>query len=58
MATSSIYTFVHPKDKKCIRKLVNALEHSQKCKVEEVQMTRSVSEFTAEQIKEIFGDNK
>lgn len=58
MATSSIYTSVHPKDKKSIHKLVNALEHSQACKTEEVQMSRSVSEFTADQIKEIFGESK
>lgn len=57
VATSSIFSTVHPKDKASVRKLVHALEHSQASKAEEVQMTRSVSDFTAEQIKKIFGDN-
>ena len=57
MATSSIFNTVHPKDKTRIRKLVRALEHSQASKAEEVQLTRSVSDFTADQVKKIFGDN-
>lgn len=56
MATSSIFNTVHPKDKVSIRKLVHALERSQASKAEDVQMTRSVSEFTPDQIKKIFGD--
>lgn len=57
MATSSILTSVHPKDKPSIRKLVKALEYSKESPAQEVQMSRSVSEFTADQIKKIFGDN-
>lgn len=57
MATSSIFTKVNPKDKIRIRKLVNALERSQAQKPADVQMSRSVSDFTAEQIQSIFGEN-
>lgn len=56
MATSSIFNKVNPKDKVRIRRLVRAMEHSQATKAAEVQMSRAVSDFTAEQIREIFGE--
>lgn len=57
MATSSIFTTVKPKDKVGIRKLVRALEHSKATKAADVQMSRSVSEFTPDQIMKAFGEN-
>lgn len=57
MATSSIFNKVNPKDKPRIRKLVQALERSKESKAPDVQMSRSVSEFTADQIQKIFGSN-
>lgn len=57
MATSSIFRTVSPKDKVGIRKLVQALEHSKATHAVEVQMSRSVSEFTPEQITKAFGDS-
>lgn len=56
VATSSIFNTVHTKDKASIRRLVNALERSQASKAQDVQMSRSVSDFTEDQIKKIFGD--
>ena len=57
VATSSIFKNVHPKEKASIRKLVNALEHSKASKANDVQMTRPVSDFTADQIRKIFGES-
>lgn len=57
MATSSIFRTVNPKDKNSIRKLVQALEYSKATKAEDVQMTRSVSNFTTDQIRKAFGDS-
>ncbi|MGN0185807.1 MAG: hypothetical protein ACI4AL_11865 [Aristaeellaceae bacterium] len=57
MATSSIFRAVNPKDKNSIRKLVQALEYSKATKAEDVQMTRSVSNFTTDQIRKAFGDS-
>lgn len=56
MATSSIFRSVNPKDKVSIRKLLRALEHSKGSPSIDVQMTRSVSNFTPEQITKAFGD--
>lgn len=57
MATSSIFRNVKPRDKIGIRRLLRALEHSKESRTIDVQMTRSVSEFTPEQITKAFGDN-
>ena len=56
MATSSIFKSIKPNDKVGIRKLVRALERSKESKAQEVQMSRAVSEFTAEQLKKAFGE--
>lgn len=58
MATSSIFNKVHPKDKPRVLNLVRALERSKETRAKEVHMSRAVSEFTEEQIQEIFGDRE
>lgn len=57
MATSSIFNKVNPKDKPRILKLVKALERSQASQSPNVQMSRSVSEFTSDDIQKIFNSN-
>lgn len=54
MATSSIFNQVNPKDKPRILKIVQALERSQASEAPLVQMSRSVSDFTDDQIQKIF----
>ena len=57
VATSSIFNKVNPKDKPRILKLVKALERSQASQSPNVQMSRSVSEFTSDDIQKIFNSN-
>ena len=57
VATSSIFNKVNPKDKPRILKLVKALERSQASQSPNVQMSRSVSEFTSDDIQKILNSN-
>jgi len=58
VATKSILKNVDIKDKKFARSFIYALEQSQNKKVKEVQLSRTCSEATAEEIKLLFGVNK
>ncbi len=58
MATSSIFEQIRAKDKKTIRKLVSAMERSRASKVPEVQMSRTPSDMTKEEIQKIFGETE
>lgn len=55
MATKSILKEINVRDRHSARNLVVALESSEKSKVEEIQMTKSVKEISKDKIKAIFG---
>lgn len=55
MATSSISNVVHQKDKPRIQKLVRALEQSQAASPNDVHLKQPVSDFSADQIRKVFG---
>ena len=58
MATKSIYKNISVKNKDFGRALISALENAHKKQAKDVQISRSFSEASKAQIKEIFGENK
>ena len=58
MATKSILKTVHIKDAKTAKKLVNALENSQKKPKKEARINQKVTSASRSEIRSIFNDVK
>ena len=58
MATSSIMKSVNVKNKKNVRRLLNALESTTTEKGKKVVISKSVTELSAESVSKIFGDKE
>lgn len=58
MATKSILKNVDIKDKRLARSFIYALEKAQSKKTRDIQLSRTCSEATGEEIKKLFGVSK